>query len=589
MPRSDPATAGFTPVGHRPLTETADWSILLEGIRRPYRKLVHPPKASPSLLPAVALVPCFAQIIAFLGVLSAGAGEPDDNGKPLHVRIDEHIAARAEARPMSQPANDAEFLRRIYLDLAGRIPSVEESRSFLADQAPDKRAMLVDRMLAGADYPQRMADMFHVMLMERLGENGPWKQYLLRSFAANEPWHEMAREILRADPADEANRGAAFFYAKRLDHYGQNPIDYPGLTRDVGRLFLGVDLRCAQCHDHLFIDDYKQEDFQGLFAFFQNAYLADLAAPVVGEKPTTQKVAFMSVFTKVEKQTAPRLPGSNELTIPPVVKGEEYLNPPDAKTKSPGRLKFSPLAVLADELPRADHRLFTRNIVNRLWFVMLGRGLVYPLDLHHRGNPPSHPELLDLLAVEFAAHGFDIKWFLRELALSQTYQRSGLLPEGEATPPEFFLTALEKRLSAEQLARSMLEALGERSHLEAVEDGKSLAEFQAKFTKAFANAPRDAEDAFSPSLASALFVLHDAAVLDLLNAKPGNLVDRLDKTADPSLLADKLYLAVLSRLPTAAERSEVGNYLAKHTDRRTAAVGQLVWALLASTEFLVNH
>lgn len=509
--------------------------------------------------------------------------------EPLSTRIDALIAAKAGGFAVSPPTDDAEFLRRLYLDLAGRIPTVAEARQFLSDTAPDKRAALIDRLLNSADYPRRMQELFHVMFMERLGDNDAWKKYLHDAFAANKPWHTMAREILRADPADEANRGAAFFYAKRLDHYGQNPIDYPGLTRDVGRLFLGVDLRCAQCHDHLFIDDYKQEDFQGLFAFFQNAFLHDLSAPIVAEKPTTQKVAFMSVFAKVEKQTGPRLPGEPEIAIPAVAAGEEYLQPPDAKTKLPGTLKFSPLAKLAEQLPRSENRLFTRNIANRLWFVMMGRGLVEPLDLSHRANPPSHPELLDLLAGEFAAHNFDIKWLLGELARSGTYQRSSLLPApDQPPPPELFLTGLEKRLSAEQLARSFLEATGERQRLEAA-DGKPFVEAQARFIKAFANPPREPEDAFSPSLASALFILHDQAVLDLLVARPRNLVDRLDKTTDANLLTEELYLSVLSRQPSDEELAEVAEYLAKHADRRPTALGQLAWALLASTEFCVNH
>lgn len=510
--------------------------------------------------------------------------------EPLSTRIDGLIAAKAAGFTASPPADDAEFLRRLYLDLAGRIPTIAEARQFLDDSNPDKRRALVDRLLNSADYPRRMQELFHVMFMERLGDNDAWKKYLRDSFAANKPWDVMAREILRADPADEANRGAAFFYAKRLDHYGQNPIDYPGLTRDVGRLFLGVDLRCAQCHDHLFIDDYKQEDFQGMFAFFQNTFLHDLSAPIVGEKPTTQKVAFMSVFAKVEKQTGPRLPGEPEIAIPAVTAGEEYLQPPDAKTKSPGTLKFSPLAKLAEQLPRSDNRLFTRNIANRLWFVMMGRGLVDPLDLSHQANPPSHPELLDLLAGEFAAHGFDIKWLLGELARSGAYQRSSRLTAPDRPPPpELFLTGLEKRLSAEQLARSALEATGERERLESTDGGKPFAEAQARFIKAFANPPREPEDAFSPSLVSALFILHDHAILDLLVARPGNLVDRLDKITDVSLLSEELYLAVLSRKPTDDERAEVADYLTRHADRRTAALGQLAWALVASTEFCVNH
>src|SRR5262249_37489944 len=148
-------------------------------------------------------------------------------------------------------------------------------------------------------YPERMRDAFHGLLMERLGDHPEWSKYLVKSFAANKPYDLLAREVLRAAPRDESVRGAAFFYAKRLENYGQNPVDYAGLTRDVGRLFLGKDLRCAQCHDHLFIGDYKQRDFQGLLAFFQNAYLQDGAYPTVGERPTAKKLPFMSVFKKV--------------------------------------------------------------------------------------------------------------------------------------------------------------------------------------------------------------------------------------------------------------------------------------------------
>jgi len=522
-------------------------------------------------------------LVLFVGHAKCAADEP------LHVRIDGLIAAKATARVVSAAADDAEFARRVYLDLAGRIPTCQEARTFLGESSPDKRTLLIDRLLASVDYARHMQERFHVVLMERLGDNPQWTKYLHDSFAANKPWDQMAREILRADPQNEATRGAAFFYAKRLDHYGQNPIDYPGLTRDVGRLFLGVDLRCAQCHDHLFIEDYKQEDFQGLSAFFQSAYLEDLGLPVVGEKPTTEKTAFMSVFAKVPRQVGPRFPGGQEVAIPAIDKGEEYVQPPDPKTKFPGTLRFSPLSALSDGLPRPDNALFTRNIVNRLWCMMMGRGLVEPLDLSHRGNSPSHPELLELLAGEFVAHGFDVRWLLRELALSQAYQRASILPPGEPPPSELFLTALEKRLSAEQLLRSMLEATGERERLETTDQGKPLAELRERFVKALANAPREPEDAFSPSLASALFVLHDKAFLDLLQPRPGNLIDRLEKLAAADQAAEELYLTVLSRLPTDEERVEVAEYLMRQPDRRAVAISQLAWALLASTEFCVNH
>jgi Protein of unknown function (DUF1553)/Protein of unknown function (DUF1549) len=534
---------------------------------------------------------CFALLLG-LSAVSAPAAEP------LHQRIDALILAGAKGKPVSAAADDAEFLRRATLDLAGRIPTARETRSFLQDRSADKRTRWIDQLLAGPDYPRRMQELFHVMLMERLGDHVEWSKYLQRSFAANKPWDVMAREILRAAPRDEATRGAAFFYSRRLEHYGENPVDYPGLTRDVGRLFLGKDFRCAQCHDHLFISDYKQADFQGLHAFFQNTFLQDAGFPTVGEKPTIQKLDFMSVFIKAPHKTGPRLPGGKEIDIPALKKEELFLTPAEPKTMHPGVLRFSPLAQVAEQLPTADNPAFVRNMVNRLWWAMLGRGLVHPLDLHHKGNPPSHPELLDLLAQEFVAHHFDVKWFLRELALSQTYQRSSLLPSGqEKAEPARFLTALEKRLSAEQLMQAMLEATGEHEQALAQKGpgkGKGKAAVDsvdailARFQKAFANPSREAEDEITPSLKAALFVLNDDVVQSWLQPRKGNLADRLLALPDADV-AEELYVSVLTRLPTAEEKAEIAAYLNKNASKRKNALTQLAWALLASTEFGVNH
>ena len=519
-----------------------------------------------------------ALLSVFVLTPAGGAAEP------LHDRIDALILAKARGRPASVVADDAEFLRRVSLDLAGRIPSAPEARAFLADKAADKRARLIDRLLGGSDYPRRMADLFHVMLMERLGDHAEWTKYLRDAFAANKPWDRMAREILAGRADDDATRGAAFFLSKRLENYGQNPVDYPALTRDVGRLFLGLDLQCAQCHDHLFIKDYKQQDFQGLFAFFENAYLQDPKTPAVGEKVTSKKLAFQSVFRKVPRETGPRVPGGREVEVPAFKKGEEFLTPPDPRKRTPGVPRFSPLAKLAETLPSADNAAFRKNIVNRLWWVLMGHGLVHPLDLHHGDNPPSHPELLDLLAREFRDHKFDIKWLLRELALSRTYQRSGELPPGaDKLPPETFLTANEKRLSAEQLFESVLEATGERA---TVTQPEALL---AKFQKAFANPPREAEQDISPTLKGALFVLNDETVLGRLAPRPGNLIDRLSKLPQADAVAEELYLSVLTRMPAAEEKAMVASYLEKNKERRPAALGHLAWALLASTEFGVNH
>lgn len=541
--------------------------------------------------------------LTVLFAVAASIPTPAGGAEALHVRIDALIAARANGRAASPAADDAEFLRRVYLDLAGRIPSVGEARAFLQDTATDKRTRLIDQLLACPEYPRQMADAFNIMLMERLGDNVEWMKYLRKSFETNKPWDQMAREMLRGSAPDEASRGAVFFYSKRLEHYGENPVDYPGLTRDVGRLFLGIDLQCAACHDHRFIKDYKQLDYQGLFAFFQNAYLVDANKLTVAEKPTTQKITYQSVFNKVQRQTGPRVPFRDEIAIPAMKKGEEYLEPPDRKTKAAGKLRFSPLEKLAEELPVAASPAFSKNIGNRLWFILMGRGLVHPLDLSHKDNPPSHPELLDLLARELVEHKFDMKYLLRELALTQAYQRSSLLPDGQdKAPPESYRTANEKRLSAEQLLNSMLEATGMRQRFgEQTEVGKDsrkgagkysgsgLTGMRGKFAKAFANQPREAEVEISPSLKAALFLLNDDAILGWLKPQPGNLIDRLSKLSENDQVAEELYLSVLTRLPLSEEEAEVGSYLAKHVDRRAAALEHLAWALLASTEFCVNH
>jgi hypothetical protein len=504
--------------------------------------------------------------------------------EPLHARIDAIVEAKAKADgvPLSAQADGAEFVRRAYLDFAGRIPTSAEAKGFLADNSPDKRARLIDGLLAAPEYAARMADAFHVMLMERLGDSPEWEKFLRASFARNEKWDAMVRKVLRADPKERELPGAAFWLSKRLENYGQNPVDYSGLTRDVGRLFLGKNFQCCECHDHLFVEDYKQKHFQGLHAFFKNAYLVSAAKMAVGEKPTTEKTAFASVFTKVPMLTAPALPAQMMLDIPALAKGTEYSEPPNKKSGTPGVLKFSPLKEISERLPTKANADFTRNSANRIWFLLTGRGVVHPLDLHHSGNPPSHPELLDLLAKEFAAHDFDIQWLLREIALTRTYARSSKLPPGakEAPHPKYFATAVERRLTAEQLLQSVIVATGA--------DPKAADSLRPKYLKAFANQPREPEDEFTPSLKAALFVLHDEAVLGLLRPKAGNLVERAAKLPDAEV-AGVLYLAVLSRTPSAEERDAVAKLIAKHPDGRAEAIGRAAWAMLASMEFGVNH
>src|SRR5207248_1831128 len=202
------------------------------------------------------------------------------------------------------------------------------------------------------------------------------------------------------------------------------------ITRDISRLFLGTNLQCAQCHDHPRVEEYRQEHYYGLFAFLgRSSLLVDRRrrAALLSEKADGE-TTFQSVFDpkKVTKTALPRVPGGPAIMDPPQDKTKAYTVAPAAGTAAVPR--YSRRAQLAAAVTRADYAPFRRNIANRLWALLMGRGLIEPLDMDHPGNRPSHPELLDLLADDIALRKFDMRGFLRELALSETYQRSSELP-----------------------------------------------------------------------------------------------------------------------------------------------------------------
>ncbi len=528
---------------------------------------------------------------------------PAQAKEPLHRRIDAAISGgKAD---FWKPASDAEFLRRIYLDLLGTIPSASEARAFLDDPAQDKRAKLIDRLLDSPEHARYLATVFDVLLMERRPSKhvpqAQWLEYLRESFAANKPWDELVRELLSADGSDPKTRPAARFY---LDRGGEPHL----LTKDISRLFLGRNYSCNQCHDSPVVDAYKQDHYYGIFAFLNRGFLftgKDKLA-VYAEKGEGD-VTFQSVFDpKVTKSTGPRLPGGDSVEEPKFEKGAEYDVAP-AKDVRPVP-KFSRRSQLAPLLATRENPQFKRNIANRLWAVMMGRGLVHPIDLDHESNPPSHPELLDLLAGEVAEINFDMRAFMRELALSQTYQRSSEPPGpadsppdkgGQAgAPPERFAVARLKPLTAEQLAWSLMQATG-LTDAERLALGKNLNEktLYAKLAPSvnqvvaiFGSKAGEPEgQAFQATLDQALFVSNGPLLRGWLTRRAGNLTDRLAKLEDSARVAEELYLSVLTRRPSDEEQKEIVDYLQGRAQDRPAAVQELVWALVASVEFRFNH
>ena len=370
----------------------------------------------------------FVRALCFLFAIGSAAVAAGPRVATLHERIDEAIAA-GHLGPTIKLADDADFLRRVSIDLTGMPPSPDELREFLADPFADKRDRAIERLLESPLFARQLATVFDVMLMERRPFQNvsaeEWQKYLLNAFQENKPLNLLFKEILSADGSDPKLRAASRFYLDR----GSEPNL---ITRDVGRIVFGRDMQCAQCHNHPLIEDYQQSDYHGLLAFFSSSY------PLVkkeGGKDKTffaekagEDLTFDSVFVKNDKHlTGPRIIGAGEMVVPVFPPGEEYkVKPADTIMPVP---KFRKREELASIVTCGTSRSFNENIANRLWAMMMGRGLVHPVDLQHPANPPVHPELLTLLGDELVAMKFNAKSFLRELALSQSYQRPIDLPE----------------------------------------------------------------------------------------------------------------------------------------------------------------
>lgn len=499
---------------------------------------------------------------------------------PLTARIDRLVAAGHPdySRHAAPRSSDAEFLRRVTLDLAGTVPTAAEVRAFLADPDPNKRARRIDALLAGPEFVRRLVQVYDIWFMERRKDEkvtrAAWEGFLRSAVAANAPYDRVVRDILSADGVEPAKRAPAKFYLDR--DFEPNLV-----TRDIGRLFLGRDWQCAQCHDHPAISEYTQADYHGLYAFLSRSYLFPdtMAVTAVLAEKADGNSTFMNVFDKTKRthSARPRLPDTDPVVEPRPAAGMEYAVAP-AKGVRPVPT-YSRRARLAGRV--IDHPAFARTAANRFWAMLMGRGLVHPLDQDHSDNPASHPELLKLLADEFAAHRFDVRWFLRQIARSETYQRSSERTAGQSPEPANRLLAAElKPLSPEQFAGAVLRSTGRKA------DAPQAVSIQ----QMFAGGPGEADDGFTPSLGQTLSLKHGGNIRGLLAPSPGTLTDRLAKLTDDRAVADELFLSVLGRSPTTDERGDVTAALAGVVAKdRPAVVAELTWAVLASAEFRFNH
>jgi hypothetical protein len=362
-----------------------------------------------------------AAIVLPLGVLQATDVHSEAvRGLPLPEQIDALIEQQAIG-PLAPPCSDEEFLRRVSLDLTGIIPSVAEIDEFLGDRATDRRARWVDRLLSSPAFARHMAMEFHVMLLERRDDKAvslaDWELYLIRSLDANKPLDQLFRELIFMEGEEPADRIPAKFILNRASEPN-------AVTRDIGRLAFGMDLQCAQCHDHPLISDYEQQDYYRLYAFWNRTSLftdPESKALLISEQADGE-ANFTSVFTgEGGEGVVPRPPrGAAVVAEPITLNRDAYTVAPSKST--PGKPKYSRRRALAERL--AGNPQFQRNIANRVWSLMFGRGIVHPLDLHHSQNPPWNPQLLQFLAETLVAEGYQLRPMLRALALTRAYQRS---------------------------------------------------------------------------------------------------------------------------------------------------------------------
>ncbi len=515
----------------------------------------------------------------------------------LAKKIDDAIRKKNPAydQQAATPADDAEFLRRVMLDLTGMIPSIEETRAFLKDTDKNRREALVDRLLASEAFARHMTNQFDLLYMDRRPgtqvKANEWQDFLRQSFEKNKAYDQLVREILSNDGADAKNRGPARFYLDRA-------VEPNLLTKDIGRLFLGMNLTCSQCHDHPIVDAYKQDFYFGIYAFLNRSYsFTDKKSKtsIVAEKAEGD-VSFQSVFSpKVSKSTGPRLPGMKEIAEPKLEKGKEYAAP--VPKGEAGKPTYSRRAQLADAI--VSHPKFARSTANRVWSWLFGRGIYHPVEFDHEANPPSHPELLEMLAEEFRSSKHDLKALIRGIVLSQTYQRSSVAKTPSPDPAEFLASAV-RPLSPEQFAWSLVQATGQfdgdvkgaaKKPAWTALAGKYNGGVQA-VVALYANQPGEpaVSQDFETTLDQSLF-LRNGSILDgWLAPRAGTLTSRLvAKMPDSNAVAEELYLSTLTRMPSAEERKDVADFLNRPGQDRTKAVQDLAWAILTSIEFRFNH
>jgi hypothetical protein len=505
---------------------------------------------------------------------------------PIQVaaKIDGFLESHWSANKVTpaKRAEDATFLRRVTLDLTGRIPTTSELDRFLRDKSDNKRRELIDRLMNGPEFPLHFGNVLDQMIQTRYAGNSAFVDYLRRNVRDSKPWDVVFRELMLGPWETDALKPASRFLDKRA-----KATDV--LAIDTARVFFGVDVSCAKCHDHPLVDDWKQEHFYGMVAFFNRT---TGGKGKVGEK-SEGEVTFLGADGK--EQTARMM----------FLSGRVVEEPTAAATKSGNEKprRFSRREQLVN-VALQQKVFFSRAIVNRLWEYLVGRGLVDPVDQMHSANDSAVPGLLEWLADDFATSGYDLHRLITAIVSSRAYQLSSLWEQDSPLPnSSSFAAARLRPLSRRQLAFSLLVATGnaeltapnevqtrvERyagvSGIQRIEQYLTIEKQTADLMRSFDM--RRSE--FHSSVAEALFLSNNPTAQELVTADNSDLAARLGKIEDTRKLVTMAVRNVLSRPPSEEQVVQLTAWFTRQGDDRQQASEQLIWALVTSAEFRFNH
>ena len=532
-------------------------------------------------------------------------------------------AWKAEGVAPAELAPDVAFVRRIYLDTIGRVPSLDEAKSALAlDLTTRKgRRRLVDSLLEHPDYPKNFALILRNALIGRnpMGGrdvNGPaFETWLRQQLLQNQPWDGMVREMIAGEGSSKEN-GAVNYILAHARFGGSRLADENAATALTGkttRVFLGLQIQCTQCHDHFLNKTWKQNDFWGINAFFLGVEREELPRDDLTKGDNNRPEGFILRDTPTTAWSMFERRNAMGASVPPLYIGGIEMK--DFETKSRRQ-------ALADFITQKDRRQLGRAIVNRIWAHYMGKGFVNPVDDFGDHNEVALPEALDHLADQLVEQKFDLKWLIATIATSLPYQLSSDIPASEKKKDDtLFARMALKPMSPEQLYESILTFsqadAGFGSGAEA--DNRRIAQRQnwvRQFVRNFANDEGGESSEFEGTIPQAMMMMHGPMTDQVIasfqtpDSRMQSLVEKAMTGRQPmTMLTESLYGLILTRQPTPRERQEADasftRLFATLAQGQTAppanvkdspgykalrmAGEDLTWALLNSNEFILNH